>query len=106
MGFLNSNNNINGFNGMGRPVRKKVSAKKSTGVKSFSDMTKKEQNLYKQQVGHKGELDLSRLIKLIPFSTVIRNVYIKNKQGQPVTEIDMIFVQPTGIYVFEMKNHT
>lgn len=107
MGFMNFNGNSNGYNGMGKPVRKKATAKKvPVSSKSYSDMNKKEQNLYKQQVGRKGELDLSHLIKLIPFGTVIRNVYIKNKQGQPVTEIDMILVHTTGIYVFEMKNHT
>lgn len=58
------------------------------------------------RIGTQGEIDIATILGRVPNGKVIRNVYIKNKEGELVTEIDLILLHPTGIYVIESKNYT
>lgn len=56
--------------------------------------------------GNYGEfLTFSYLEKLDTFKSLLTNVYIPKRDGT-TTEIDLIMLSPTGIYVFESKNYS
>jgi len=57
-------------------------------------------------VGNFGEfLTFSYLEKLTTFKKLLTNVYIPKDDGT-TTEIDLIMIDDTGIYVFESKNYS
>lgn len=57
------------------------------------------------KMGRRGERNIRAILKAIPYSNVISNVYLRNKNTNSSTEIDMVMVHPTGIYVIESKNY-
>lgn len=52
-----------------------------------------------------GFLTFSYLEKLSGHNRLLTNLYLQKKDGT-TTEIDLIMISPTGIYVFESKNYS
>ena len=61
-----------------------------------------------QKVGKQGEKIVEKEIKIMNFFSregkIIKNVYVPNKSGR-TTEIDIIFITRSGVFVLEVKNY-
>ena len=56
--------------------------------------------------GNYGEyLTFSYLEKLPGYKKIVTNIYVKKEDGK-TTEIDLVMLHETGIYVFESKNYS
>jgi len=66
-------------------------------------------NTYAKTVGSKGNsgeyLTFSYLEKVEGDKRLFTNIYLPTKDGK-TTEIDLLMIHPTGIYVFESKNYS
>ena len=66
-------------------------------------------NSYAKTVGNKGNsgeyLTYLQLEKLEGDKRLLTNLYLPGKDGK-TTEVDLVMIHPTGIYVFESKNYS
>ena len=63
-------------------------------------------NIWKDAAGKEGEREVSWTAKTrLPSFEVIRNLYVPQGEGR-ATEIDMVLVHNSGIYVLEIKNYS
>lgn len=77
---------------------------KKSPKKTASTTAKPTQKTY-EQIGAEGEQKVyAQLVALFGQGYVFRNVYVRRRSGF-LTEIDLLAVHPTGVYVVESKNY-
>ena len=73
-----------------------------------SDYEKRSGNRFFQTLFNKGNygefLTYEKLKMTYPESEILTNIYVPRLNNSP-TEIDLIMIDPTGVYVFESKNY-
>lgn len=68
-------------------------------------MAKKKGNIDYKAIGKAGEDAIYyELVKIFGRPNVFRNVYVSRKSGS-LTELDLVALHPTGVYVIESKNY-
>ena len=76
----------------------------TTGSHSSGDTSI--ENIWKDAAGEEGEREVSRTaVAGLPSFEVVRNLYVPQGGGR-VTEIDMVLIHNSGIYVLEIKNYS
>lgn len=81
-----------------------VEKEKEYNKSEYKKITHKQFSEIKDDKGVFGEYELfQRLKEINPDFKIIPNVYIPSDNG--ITEVDMILVHTTGIYIFENKNY-
>lgn len=84
-------------------IKYKLSGYESKTGNKFSDIYFKNNS---ESIGKYGEyLTLTQLNKIISYKKILLNLYIPMKNNT-TTEIDLIMIHKTGIYVIESKNFT
>jgi len=60
---------------------------------------------YAEHIGEKGEKHLAAILEKIPGEKrILMNCYVPTNEG--TTEIDVLLIHETGVYVFESKNYS
>ena len=76
---------------------------------SKSEYSIRSRNSFAKTIFNKGNygeyLTFSYLEKLPGYKKIVTNIYVKKEDGK-TTEIDLVMLHETGIYVFESKNYS
>ena len=85
-------------------AQKKPAAKRTSAPKQAN--TQAERNQLYEKLGAEGEQNIYNvLVQLVGPQSVFKNVYVRRPSGR-LTEIDLLAVHTTGVYVIESKNYS